>query len=360
MKVLLLGDTHFGARGDNQIVLDHFIDYYQNTFFKLVEDIKPDVVLQLGDLLDRRKFANFSTLNRIRHQFIGPLTRDLKVPLWVLVGNHDTYYRNTLLVNGISQSFGDFISDGSIRLFDEPAETEAGLIIPWICADNYDRVQSIVSQSKSEFCYGHFELTGYDMYRGIPCEHGDDPNFLNRFKQVYSGHFHTHSRKNNICYVGTPYDIIWSDASDNKYVMALDTSTGKEEWFRNPSKLHHKVLLDSKSMQITDAMNQDYSHLKDKFVKLIILNGDKPDVIEVTSKAIRAVGPVSFTIVDSSSSDDLLGSSSDIDSVSHKDPLTALVDEVDSKFATTNPEKAKRIKTLANEFYAVALAGSFE
>lgn len=361
MKIMLLGDTHLGARGDNQIVLDHFMSFYKNRFFPLLEEHKPDIVLQLGDLLDRRKFANFSTLNRIRKEFLSPIVNDFKIPLWILVGNHDTYYRNTLEVNGIAQSFGDLIQDGKIRLFDRPEETEAGLIVPWICADNHDEVQSAVSSSASRFCFGHFELTGYDMYRGIPCEHGDNPDFLGRFEQVYSGHFHTHSRKRNICYVGTPYDIIWSDASDSKYVMMLDTeaeASSREQWFENESKLHHKILLDSSRTKRSDIPDMDFAYLKEKFVKLIILNGERPDVIELMSKAIRHVEPVSFTIIDST----FIGEGSESDAferISHKDPLTALLDEIDLKFID-NAEKANRLKSFANEIYNEALSGALE
>jgi hypothetical protein len=278
-----------------------------------------------------------------------------------LVGNHDTYYRNTLEVNGIAQSFSDLIQSGKMRLFDRPEETEAGLIIPWVCADNHDEVYSAVEKSASRFCFGHFELSGYDMYRGMPCEHGANPDFLGRFEQVYSGHFHTHSRKRNICYVGTPYDIIWSDASDPKFVMLLDTEAvgeARETWFENESKLHHKILLDSSKVNRSQLADMNFFYLKDKFVKLIIMNGDRPDVIEAISKAIRAVEPNSFTIVDSTS----LNSTDEVqalEKISHKDPLTALLDEIDSKFSM-DQNKANRLKSYANEIYTEALSGAFE
>lgn len=362
MKIMLLGDSHFGARSDNAVVLDHFVSFYQNHFFPAIEKHKPDIILQLGDLLDRRKFANFATLSRVRKDFITPITDHFKIPLWVLVGNHDTYYKNTLEVNGIRQSFGDFIADGRMRLFDKPEETAAGLIIPWICEDNRDEVYKKVAESKSSLCFGHFELTGYDMYRGMPCEHGDDSKFLRKFDHVYSGHFHTRSRKGNICYVGTPYDIIWSDASDPKFFVMVDTESGlanSETWFENPSKLHHKILLDSSKTALVRSQigSTNYADLKDKFVKLVILNGDRPDIIEAVTKAIRAVEPISFTIVDSTSTDTLDVQA--FEKISHKDPLTALLDEIDLKFAA-DTAKASRLKLMASSLYTEALSGAYE
>lgn len=356
MKVLILGDTHFGARNDNPIVLDHFMRFYENVFFPVIETHKPDIVLQLGDLLDRRKFANFATLDRVRRDFISPIVDYYKTPLWVLVGNHDTYYRNTLAVNGIAQSFGDFILNGKLRLFDRTEETEIGLIVPWICNDNSESTFELVKQSSSDYCYGHFELQGFDMYRGVPCEHGDDPNFLSRFKGVYSGHFHTRSKKKNITYVGTPYDIIWSDIADEKCFVLLDTDTGKEEWFVNGEKLHHKIVFDSSKYTRATVKNLNVDGYAQKFVKLIVTDSSNPEVVEQLAKGIRSVNPASFSIVDSSFSPEL--SNDTIQTISHKDPLTALIDEITSKYS--NPNKVLRMKKLANEIYESALAGGLE
>ena len=64
MKLVILGDTHFGARGDSLDFHRYFEKFYNEVFFPylLENDIK--VVVQLGDLFDRRKFINFNSLLR--------------------------------------------------------------------------------------------------------------------------------------------------------------------------------------------------------------------------------------------------------------------------------------------------------
>ena len=64
MKLVILGDTHFGARGDSLDFHKFFQKFYDEVFFPylLENDIK--IVIQLGDLFDRRKFINFLRSNK--------------------------------------------------------------------------------------------------------------------------------------------------------------------------------------------------------------------------------------------------------------------------------------------------------
>ena len=70
MKIAFLADTHFGARNDAPLFLDHFLDFFENQFFPYLEENKIDTIIHLGDLMDRRKFVNFHTLNQVRKRFM--------------------------------------------------------------------------------------------------------------------------------------------------------------------------------------------------------------------------------------------------------------------------------------------------
>ena len=73
MKIAILNDSHFGARGDNQLFLDYFLDFFENQFFPYLKENNITEVLHLGDLMDRRKFVNFNTLTTVRNRFMQPL-----------------------------------------------------------------------------------------------------------------------------------------------------------------------------------------------------------------------------------------------------------------------------------------------
>ena len=105
MRIAILTDTHFGARNDSQQFLDYFLDFIENQFLPSVKKQNIDTVLHLGDLMDRSKFVNFNTLNQVRERFIEKL-EERGMKMYCIIGNHDTYYKNTNQVNSLTELFG--------------------------------------------------------------------------------------------------------------------------------------------------------------------------------------------------------------------------------------------------------------
>ena len=98
-KIVILTDTHFGARSDSLIFNEFFYDFYENQFFPYVKS-HPEITtfLHMGDCLDRRKYINYKIAKDFRERFIRGLD-ELNIPCHFIVGNHDIYYKNTLEVN---------------------------------------------------------------------------------------------------------------------------------------------------------------------------------------------------------------------------------------------------------------------
>ena len=61
MKICILGDTHFGARGDSLEFHNYFKRFYDEIFFPYLLENRINIIFQLGDLFDRRKFINFNS-----------------------------------------------------------------------------------------------------------------------------------------------------------------------------------------------------------------------------------------------------------------------------------------------------------
>jgi hypothetical protein len=74
----------------------------------------------------------------------------------------------------------------------------------------------------SYYCFGHFEFVGFKMNSSYICERGQDPNEVNDFKRVYSGHFHTPSEKGNIQYLGSPYAQTFHDVDSTRGYYIFD------------------------------------------------------------------------------------------------------------------------------------------
>src|ERR1700743_1240967 len=102
MKIAILGDTHWGARGESQIFLDYFSRFFREIFFPEIDKRGIKTVVHLGDLVDRRKYLNYTTAYTMRNEYINPsIKRDLETH--IIVGNHDCFHKNSNEVNALRE-----------------------------------------------------------------------------------------------------------------------------------------------------------------------------------------------------------------------------------------------------------------
>ena len=148
MKIALITDTHFGARNDSLIFTDFFRKFYENIFFPTLKERGIKSVIHLGDVVDRRKFINYKTLNSMKDILFTPL-KEMGAEIKVIVGNHDIYYKNTLSVNSMTE-----LTKGMdhVTVYAEPCEVpltkdHTVLFVPWICDDNEDKTKELIEKT---------------------------------------------------------------------------------------------------------------------------------------------------------------------------------------------------------------------
>lgn len=270
MKVAILNDTHCGVRNSSNVFLDNAEKFFSDVFFPYLLANNIQHIVHLGDFYDNRKFVNFNALSRCRNYFLKPL-RENKMTMDIICGNHDTYYKNTNELNSLKELLGHYMNE--VHIVHEPTVMDYdGLkmaLVPWICAENEERTIKFIKNCKADIVGGHFDIIGYEMMKGIKCEHGLDRSLFERFEAVYSGHFHTKSSQDNIHYLGSQLEFFWNDAHDNKYFHILDTDTRELTPVRNPHTMFHRIRYDDLS---TDYMDYDLSQVEGKFVKIVVIN----------------------------------------------------------------------------------------
>jgi hypothetical protein len=106
---------------------------------------------------------------------------------------------------------------------------------PWINKNNQDKILKEIDADSSDYLFGHFDMVGMPMYRGVLADHGLDPDSFSKYKRVLSGHYHTVSNYKNIQYLGTPYHLTWMDYPDgvNRGFWILDTEKDTLELIEN-------------------------------------------------------------------------------------------------------------------------------
>ena len=339
MKIALLNDTHFGARGDSQLFFDYFIKFFDEVFFPYLKENNINTVVHAGDFMDRRKYVNYNILNQVRKRFIAQLKEE-EIDFHCIIGNHDVYYRNTNEVNSLRELFFD-----DFTLYEEPTVVNFdGLdlaLLPWINKTNYDKSIEFIKTASAPILIGHLELNGYQVLHGIQYQGGNgmDPNLFNRYEQVYSGHFHCRQEKDNIYYLGTQYQITFADLNDTKGFHVLDTDTRELEFIENPFKMFHTLSYNDKEGPI-DIDSLDVSHLKDTYVKVFVECKKHPYSFDQYMDKLYEVGVSKITVVEDMTEDEM----TDEESVDlAQDTVTLINNEIDSMEEVEDKDKMKRL-----------------
>ena len=350
--MLSLQTNIFGARNDSLVFLDYYEKFYSETFFPKIVEENIKTLLILGDTFDRRKYINFNTLQRSKKMFFDKLD-ELGLTVYMLAGNHDTYYKNTNEVNSVDLLLKEY---KNITVIDEPMtihlnyESEADdiLMIPWICADNYNRCLEEINNSKATLCAGHFEIAGFAMYRGHPTMEGLDRGNFRKFDWTFSGHYHHKSSNDDIHYLGNPYELTWQDFNDPRGFHLFDLDSRTLEFIRNPNVMFHRLVYNDSTDETVPVI---VDHLKDRYVKVVVVNKTNPYVFDRFMDSIYACEPADVSIVEDFT--DLMEGVDDDMVDQAEDTITILNKYVDG-IGETNIDN-NRLKNILRELYIEAV-----
>jgi hypothetical protein len=341
-KIALICDTHFGVRGDNPSLYLHFDKFFTNVFFPTIDKYDIKHIVHLGDLVDRRKFINFLTAKHLEEQFIDRIVRR-NIKLDVMVGNHDTYYKNTNSINAIDAL--NICKHPNIRACIEPQTVHINdipiLYLPWICKENYQASIEAINSTRAEILFGHLELNGFEMHKGTVCDSGMESNILSRFDVVCSGHFHHKSSIGNIHYLGAPYEMVWSDFNDPRGFHIFDLDTRELEFIPNPYRLFHKIFYDDVNTPTEDILNLDLKAYKNTFIKIIIKNKSSPSLFDTFIDNIERCEPVDIQVVEDHLNLDIEVEKDIIDEA--EDTITILNKFVDSLNTKIDKNDVKKV-----------------
>ena len=270
-KIAVLGDTHFGYRPESIPYIDYIRDFYTNAFipYLIENDIK--LVVQTGDFFDNRKVLSIRSWNFCKEVLLIPL-REAGIDMITYAGNHDLVYKNTSELYSVKE----FISTEefpNVTIIDTLLEVGDLAYVPWINQENFGEFTVWQDKASSEIVFGHFEFAGFDLMKGVENKHGLQASNFKDFPLVISGHFHTRSRKDNIVYVGSPYEMTWADYGDPKGFHILDTETKELEFKKNAKVLYHKIYYDDSTVDYDEDF--DYNRYKDTYVKVYVIKRSK-------------------------------------------------------------------------------------
>lgn len=320
MKAVILNDTHFGYKNDSCVILDYFLEFFDEQLFPYLKENNIKTIFHLGDVFDRRKYVNFKTLYRVRKEFLEPL-QDMGIKVHAICGNHDTYYRNTNNINSLQELVAHF---PNWTVYSEPTDLHLSMgcvaLLPWINSENEEAAAKFLSETTCSLLFGHLELCGFQSMPGVFVEQGYATKHFDKFEYVLSGHYHLKSSRDNIHYLGTQYQMGFSDVWEKKGFHVFDFKDRVLEFVQNPRKLFHTVDYYENSKE-----KIDFNQYKDSYVKIFIKEKTKQILFEKYLDKFYDAGVIELAVAeDVSSNPDLVAV--DI----HKDTLQLLHEEIDT------------------------------
>jgi DNA repair exonuclease SbcCD nuclease subunit len=300
MKIAIVTDTHWGVRNDSAAFADYFKKFYDNVFFPYLEMNDVKTVFHLGDIVERRKYINFSTADRLEKDFVRPLS-ELGITTYYVVGNHDTYYKNTNEINAMTQLYGGR-EYSNMTIVSEPTEFSFDgckiVLMPWMCPDNMERALTMVRDTSAQVLMGHLELAGFEMNKGAIIDHGMDSAVFDKFDLVCSGHYHHKSSRGNIHYLGCPYEITWSDYGDQKGFHVFDTETRELTFIPNRYTMFNKLHYDDSRSTLSELMETDFEQFRDTYVKVIVHTKTNPYWFDTFIDRLEKIDPLGIQVVE--------------------------------------------------------------
>ena len=346
MKIAILNDTHFGVRNDSPAFIKYQNRFYDELFFPYLKENNIKTLIHLGDVVDRRKFINHNTAHNFKNHFWNKLEQD-GIDTHIIIGNHDTYYKNTNEVNALQ----NLEINKNSKVYTQTTEVEFDnlpiLFIPWICDDNEVESVEKIKNSTSPIAMGHLEVKGFEMHNGHFNEHGQEKSMFKRFEKVLSGHFHKKSDDGQIYYMGTQYEMTWSDYNCPKGFHIFDTDTRDLTRVSNNIKMFKKIIYDDKQ---TNYNEFDITPYDECFVKLIISQKTDNDMFNnLMDKLYNQINVHSVDVIEDMSDVNVSVKQDIIEQ--GEDTLTFLGNYIDQ--TNTDLDKQK-LKAFAKELYSEA------
>jgi len=230
--ICCIADLHFGVHQNNSMwhSIAHEWAVWLDTELKS-KNIK-DIFI-LGDFFHYRSEIAVNTI-----QFATNILNIWKnYNIVILVGNHDSYYKDRVDVNSLS------LFDGwsNVTVISEPTKiTSYGkelLICPWGTSSE--------ELTKSDIIFGHFEIESFKMNQFKVCTDGaKSKDLLKNTDLVLTGHFHLREEREykngKILYVGNPYQMDFGDVNSTKGYYILDIKNKQYNFYENSVSPQHK------------------------------------------------------------------------------------------------------------------------
>ena len=260
-RVALFSDLHWGKSRDSDVKLqsaNEFIDW----FIELVKKENINDVIFLGDWFDNRNSITVKTQN---HSYAALRKfSDNGINLYMIVGNHDAYFKDTIDINSIKHYHdipGIYPIEELTEIHFSPTN-KYGLMCPWETYTESDETYDVM--------FGHYEFQGAYLVGTVSSSGMNIEDLLVKSPMIFGGHYHIRAeydhKEGKVVTLGCPLELTWGDYENPKGVYILDTEDMSYEFIENKISPKHIRMYWS---HIKDS-NEKFDKIKGNYVKLVV------------------------------------------------------------------------------------------
>lgn len=254
MKILTFTDLHIGKKNSN----DFYYDLDKKVIDVIYEKSKEvDMVVFCGDMFHNRSSVNSKNLLLFRY-FLDKFD-SLKIPIKLILGNHDIFYNNRKDINYYDVFSGLY---KNIEFITNMKNEKDILFVGWLHDEQIDEYNKISENYK--WIFGHFEFSDIkinDVFISTGIENKNKKSF------ILSGHYHKRIVKDKIIYIGTPYSYDWNGKNSKDFgYCIIDTNFEKIEFFN--LDLYH--FIEYNLSDIVDKLDKYRNEFKNNEIRIIV------------------------------------------------------------------------------------------
>jgi DNA repair exonuclease SbcCD nuclease subunit len=241
-KAAMYTDIHFGAKQNSEQHNKDCIEYLTWFCNHVKNDPSIDHIIFMGDYFEHRAAISGLTLNYA--YFGAKAVNDLGLPVFVIAGNHDLFYRTNREVHNTNlfESLSNFTIVSKITPFDYLGDRGA-VLCPFLFEDEFPQLLDFIEYPVifAHLEFKNFVITGDTIVK----EHGPDHTAFKQFKKIFTGHFHKRQSKDNVHYIGNTFPTNFADVNDRERGFATyEYKTDKIsyfDWLDSPTYIRCKL-----------------------------------------------------------------------------------------------------------------------
>lgn len=298
MKILVFSDIHIHCHKKSTDRLEDCIKALDWIFTTAKQNNISDIIF-LGDLFHERQKIDVLTYQKTfevleKHLF------DRKIKLYLLLGNHDLWHNQKWDVSSVNP----LRKLPGVKVINEPSVVSLSddymfAFLPYTHnpIDDLKIVEKVWKEESKKrnikspkLLGGHIAVDGaiwnkkYNTTADVTIEHDGDmvkvgPGIFSNWDRVFLGHYHAEQKlSDNVEYVGSPLQLSFGEAFQDKHILIYDLSNDEKEYIINDFSPKHYIINENEL---------DNYDLNGNFVRLEVEDISSNKMLEIRKNLIE-------------------------------------------------------------------------